>query len=372
MKFIPSFTSLLIYLLIGCQSENTKVREVTATVKQVRYANAFKTSPFILHALNAMSIDGKPYMSYIDHDTLSLKLIPIEGTGDSLTTIFLNDSVFNINVFGEISSTSLEDSLLAFFQTHRVGIYNINTKTLINTFAIPGDDSLAFVDYNIPIKINSSENSIYVHAINYRERVKKKYDFDTELYYKLNYNTGKGEYLPVKYPASWGNGDYGMSASVSVCHANNNIIYSFSTENEIFVYNKSTKEVKTVNAESKQFKAPVKLGVSDKFDADKNQELYTTNFMYGEIIFNPYNNEYYRFYYKDQSLLNENDFFNSSSDKKTGVVILDSSLQVIDELQLLKSGSDPFGSFNKGFFYLTTPEVRKDSSTHSSIAHVKI
>jgi len=329
-----------------------------------------------LFALNTYVTGDTAYISYVNHQTHSLHISDFKRPNKDPVIIKLVDTLLALDLYGRITSTSLSNNRLAFFQKKRFGIYNLKNNKIEYSRSTVGSDTLPifFVDYDLPIHYVDSTKEIYLQCIDHRSK-DKKYTFDHRFHFKLNWETGEWSIFPLVYPSSWGNGELGFSAFTKCSFKGDSVIYSFSNEDYLVILNRKNLMVERINARSRFHEniIPLEKGVERNFDNKLSQNV--TSFKYLAILYDKWKNCYYRVYNKSQSLMNKEGFFNTGLDLSYGVLVLDSNLSVIGELEIPDKMPSTFGVSSYGLTYLIPNTLRQDldsTKRHNNLLYVAL
>ncbi|MBL4709659.1 MAG: DUF4221 family protein [Flavobacteriales bacterium] len=281
----------------------------------------------------------------------------------------LNRKLLNTLEFGEISSSYIIGNTLAFFQDGRLGLYDLQRDSIVFQTQTIATDSfpIHLVDYDIPIYYNNSLKDIYIGCVDFRNPEERNYLMDVGFHYRLNWETNNWEILPVKYPESFGEGDLGMSGFSNCCYKGDSILYSFSNENELTIYDKRKGILNKTSAKSKHSEKTIPLDSNDIDNAEKNLQAKQTNFYYRSLIFDKWKNHYYRIYAKEMDLRDKDGFFNTYKEKEYGVVVLDKHLKKVGEISFPDKGMLSFGVSKEGLFYIIQDTTNKHHITYATI-----
>lgn len=276
--------------------------------------------------------------------------------------INFDTNLFEIDNYGLISSTSIDKSKVAFVQQKRFGVYDLNTKKIVYQHPIDGHDSLKiyFVDNPIPIHYVDSLNEIYITVVHWINLEDRTYDFDYRFLAKINCNTNKLSLFPIKYPKSFGNGELGLSGLEHILYKGDSIIYSFSSEEDVIIYNKSSNAISKKKAKSKHQRQIKKANSTDPNFQDINVDLSKTNFTYDYLLYDKWKKCYYRTYSLSQNLKNSDGTFNSFQDKRKGVLVLNEHFDYLGEFILPEPGIHRFGVSMNGIFYRSPHQTNKN------------
>jgi hypothetical protein len=123
-----------------------------------------------------------------------------------------------------------------------------------------------------------------------------------------------------------------------------NVIYSFAAEHELYVYSKNG-QLSTFPAKSKFIDKFIQYDIDSMYNVQFKKKYFTTAPKYAKIIFDMYNNLYYRIAIHEQSFINKKtNTINSEDDKTWSIIILDKQFNLIDEIYF--SENSPYTPFS--------------------------
>lgn len=361
---------VFIFCFYACDS-NIKVPEDKAL--EVKFSPLFKLkysnkddNRLELSGVHGYVLNDSAYFAFMNHRSGNLHILNFERNESLPQVIELDDSVLQRNDFGNIHNFSVvDDDKLVFIQESRFGVYDLNTHQIEFEQSNIGSDSLPiyfnFLGTYIPMHYNDSLKELYIECVDFREQSEEKaYGYEMKFHYKTNVVTKEFSLLPVMFPESWGNGELGMSAKVSCIYKGDSIIYNFYNEDNLLIYNKSTKEMSNLPARSTYHKDIPPLDTLEMKSTDKMRAHRDINFAYTTIGYDKWKNCYYRIYSKSQPARNEEGFFNTSEEREEGVIVMDDKLNIIGEFTIPEKKAHDFCVSKKGLMYMM-PKYANDT-----------
>lgn len=307
MKTIPHFMlSVLIFSLWTCQGdssnsstlncslETSKTIEIPLTSKMM---NFYKICQYKKTGTDELYIGFNNTANQLEIIDLKQKktkhIIPFEKNGPKgisrIKGLYYQnqDSIFLVSTY-KIVLTNIAGEIQQ--------SYSINKSTS----KIQGIDfTTHFIapDWNKKISYNSKKNQLLLPT-KYIE-----YDQWSPEYYQqnlagsLNLSTLNFEFFPIHYPKEYQENSYGMLNKPNLTILSNRIIYTFPISSQAYVYDIINKKTSTINIPtslSKNIASPYQSDLKDN-----NQSLMQhlkQNPDYKELVFNPYQNVYSRFF----------------------------------------------------------------------------
>lgn len=120
------------------------------------------------------------------------------------------------------------------------------------------------------------------------------------------------------------NGDYSYDSFIYLTMGHDNIIIvSFALSQQILLLNGSTMEYHLVESKHANYRDPIKNDLSNQnYSYDNFIRNAYRSFAYKELMYNPYRQEYYRFYQTEMPDKHKDGTFTTAKDMKTGVFVM--------------------------------------------------
>jgi len=137
------------------------------------------------------------------------------------------------------------------------------------------------------------------------------------------------------FPMNYRNGhDYNDYYFYSCTNNSEQLIYSFSANDSIYIYSENGKFIKQYEAKSKYSKKFVEFDSSKITDFNYQRQYAFSNPFYRNIVYDKHRKLYYRLYKKANSYLNDEGKIRKPSELEWSVIILDSEFNKINEIDL--------------------------------------
>lgn len=367
---VISFACLI--LACSCAGQRgSEQEELKFTRKTVNYRfNEKWISPNTpLYASRYVDLKDSTHLIYFDEKRRNFHITNLDDPSRLPITYELADSVFEFAKKGKIIAAHLTDSMLSFFQPRRFGIYDLSAREMKFSKRTEGTDSLPifFRHAELPITYFHDKNEVYLEAVDFRNPEEKEYAFDAKFHYRLSLESDEWDFVPLKFPRSWGNGELGLAQFVNCAFKGDSMIYNFSNEDSIVLFSKTNGSLAFFDARSKFDKEMVKLTEEELKDFDKKNEHFNTSFLYKTIIYDKWKDWYYRVYAKDQPLMNEDGFFNTASDRTYGVIVLDGDFKKLGEITIPDKKAHTFGASRAGLIYIIPDTLNDNYFTYAAL-----
>lgn len=367
---------LSVCILLECLSCTTKSynKSLNFTTSEASFhldTNDLYPANSYVNDFHFFTENDSAYSIYIKDKTLDIYLCNLSREGEKRPIIITLDSnEMKAGQFGQLLAIHRDNDKIAFFQESRFGLYDLATDKVIYDHPIDSHDSIEMYfqqDYGpAHIHLVDSLNEIYVSVVHSINEENRKYLYDCTFHAKINWKSNDLEMVPVKFPESFGNGELGFRTTIGTLYKRDSIIYSYSSEDSLTIYDKTSGKITKKKAKSGYETKMTKLDV-DHWDEDKNSELSNTEFTYDEILYNPWKKNYYRIYSLSQELKNEKGLFNLLKDKQKGVIVLDKDFHYIGEAILPDKGLSIFGTSRAGLIYKVNDTIINNLSTLKTI-----
>jgi len=250
-----------------------------------------------------------------------------------------------INNDTKITSLKIDTTFWA-KSTGLTSSYNLGQLNQINIIK----DSLLYfpVDKNV-----FYENGIYS---------KKNYDFPITATY--NIYSHKINSTGIVYPKFLSDFDYGLLFPIHQLYLQDAIIYSFECSDEIIKYDLLTGISASHHIRSRYETAPIKPVTIDKKIGRKesiwNHKKYSA--AYGNIIYDPYRNIFYRFYEHSMPVKGGNNLYNTTDDKRMSVIIFNENFEIMDEVLLPNGAWYYYAICSPDGLFMNTRDIFKDEN----------
>lgn len=347
ISFILLFFS---FLFIQCSNKNKVYveKETKHSDKKIKY----KVTPYIIE---------KPTIDSINYNHYSVYNSPSEGSFILLlnkisrsfeiynlskkTLIFkkpFENFVGSTEDYGNVSSIHFQnfDSI---FISQQYLISLIDTSKIIFSKTINNPESNAIPKYfylnqgEFPIYYDNQQNGLLIQTYCSRCKFYDKNYFKSPVESIIRFDSEEILSFPTQYSKRYLEGYYGFSNQVFRTVYNEFSFYSFPIDPNIYVYNRKSNNLKIVGGRTSYQKTePISLELEHKNNSNiKMRHAYQIPF-YHQVIYDPYRKYYYRFFSKSLSLKNEDGTYNSWGDKELILMVFNSNLELLKEINLGK------------------------------------
>lgn len=368
MKRVKSIISLLIFLLIFlffnfCKKARVDNLNYTLTKDTIQLSNLREINELELFAVK--EIDDSIYI--VTKHFNSLNLYFYKYFNDSLiferTSKLPKTEFDSCNKFGRLSSMDIinKDSLLL-FQKHKISILNLKDERIDFTFIHSLNDSnYYFNTYPQPISWNYYNNTILSITLRFDDKKTKKFPYDTEFSTEINPYNSKINIVPLKYPKDI----FQTSLIFTLFHdpyittSENYYVGSFGITPDIFTLNKKTKEIKKIKIKHNKILPIEPFDSLRRPDYEYLLKHMTKSINYFQIIYDKYNDVYYRFYKLNlKSEKKEDGTLNVFKDKISCISVISNDFKLIGDVEFKESFYN-FGWFptSKGLIQLGRTKI---------------
>lgn len=203
-------------------------------------------------------------------------------------------------------------------------------------------DGYFYIDSKYLHPIVLLNNKLYFQAsYRYKPGTSIKSEVPIEMMWNLSNNSSIqiGD-LPSEYKKGdfYGNHQNDYSRTIN---KNNELIFSFPISNQLYVYNIGGELLKTVDCKSEFIDKIEPLEKKKYFDLSAIIDANIYNAQYNEIIYDSYNDRYYRIVLHKLNKYSDNGKVNSWMNRKWSLIILDKDFNIINEVLM------PVNKFSK-------------------------
>lgn len=241
-----------------------------------------------------------------------------------------------------INSICIESFDSIFLLAER-GLYIVNNsgKSIftINNLNVPKggvENQIIYRNHgNFPIYFDLESKNIYMNGFCNKYSTYSDKFYNEAIEYSYNLNSGETTQLPMKFSEIFKTGYFSVSIYPSRLVTDRGHIYTFEQDPNIYIYDKSKKEIMVKGGKSKfQTETIPYFSKTIKFSKDKEMAYLRTVPSYGKLLYNPYKNLFYRFFKQGQASKNKEGLYNTELDKYESLMIFDSDFNVLNEISL--------------------------------------
>lgn len=301
-----------------------------------------------LHALDIFNLDAQKY----------IKRIILERDGPN--------GIAEVIGFTPISLDSIY-----ILSTYRVALIdgkgNIKNKISINNPSSPikGHDSeeyMFWLETGQSLYFDRARHSLYAlnHSYQHGQCDPKRYQ-DASLVAQLNLAKKRMTTLPVGYPFDKVNNCYGFITRMFTEWSENELIYNFQYDPNVYVMDRQTQMIKAYDGSSEYTKnevTPISWGECE--DVSRKLDHFTREVNFGKVLKDSHNGLHYRFHRKELRI--DNPSGNSINDKKLFLTVFDNNYAKVGEMILDNRAYPDHVSFvGKKGLYVAAPEGNEDT-----------
>ena len=253
-----------------------------------------------------------------------------------------------------------EDQCLLYnFKGNEIKSINFSKKTPNRSFFFSN------IHHGFNMEFNEIEKSLNIPIYNYTISFESTEFFNNPVEAKYYIENDSIVILPVKYPDFYQKKFYGFSTNINrTLNKDKNLhVYSFELDPNLYVLNEKG-IIKKFNCESNyQDEEPVPVEKGKEEDVQYKLDLLTVNPSYFNLSYDKYNKVYYRVFLKELSLKNEDGTYNSLSDKKEILQIINEDFEIVNEIPLENN------KFNTSVLFPTKKGLAISSSHYKNKEH---
>lgn len=298
---------------------------------------------------------------YINHNNDILYYANLDKENPHLESFLLKEELLKVDNYGKISSFDFSvDSIFTVKQDHRIAVIDLKEEAIIFSLNATVNDSadFAFVDYHIPITYSVGSKKLYSQVV-FNSQVEKEFPYDVRFHIEIDTKTSQMKPIPVKYPRSYGHGEYGHLSFMKNAHSRDRIFYTSSSETYITVYEKGT--TRNIPLSTRDRRTVSSISKDSLWDSDLNGANALRSFYYEDILFDSTNELLYRVFALKLKAKNLDGLYHTIKDKEKGVVLAHKEKKV-GEFMLSEKGVLSYGVGPKGFYFRSEKiEVTNDS-----------
>ncbi|MCB9044652.1 MAG: DUF4221 family protein [Chitinophagales bacterium] len=358
---------ILALILSSCKNDVTSIRSKILKIDSV----TFDDVPY-----NTLSCYDNPVLngerSIAINNSKNKSIVLFNNTGANLVTI----SYANIK--------GLSESYLRCFDL-------VNYDSIFLQF----NDQIAIIDSSGNLKyafsinqLNTPDDTIVigniggVGKINWSEYLRKlfvgQYPYtisnDNPDYYKIpviatwDIQNNRLDEIPVYYPDMYLKDYYGDASYCFNEQANDDIITGFLGSTDLEIYNIKTQKTAHITHQKSRYDtlAISSLNQNYKGQMDKIFEHLTISPLYTNIVYDPYNDGFYRFFVTGVKLKNEDGTYNGYFDKDYVLMLFDKDFNLQDEVFLGKSYLTYYSFIMPDGLYIMTNKHTKSKNENRS------
>jgi len=219
--------------------------------------------------------------------------------------------------------------------------------------------------YNITY--NPKEKKLFLPIYSFDFAFNSKAFFQEPICAIYNLNNRTFQFSNAYYSDLYKTNYFGYASDISHTIDINYLHYfNFPTDDNIYVYDFEKNKLKIINCRSKN-KGIESEGI--EFSTNSNEraglDCIITNPLYDNLVYDPFKNLFYRFFYKELKIKNEKGMYNTYDDKNEYLMIFDNELNIITEFLL------PKNLFNSSVSIPTPAGLLISSSNYKNINHDK-
>jgi hypothetical protein len=351
--------------------------------------NSLKTSyslkkfPFSITCSDSIYYKEFSYRNYTDSTILilynyNLSSIDIFNTRDSQLLKRINYKDF-VNKENNVEGLYYhnKDSIFV-FQSQVLSIININGDRILLDSINQQEESqmtLSNIGDATPIYYDSNNHTLnipqYCSGCTFHE---SKY-YKEPIQVGFNILTKQYKEYPITYPKLYWDAYYGFAKHSHRVVRDSNDIFTFSSDPNIYIFNRYSNEIKVKNARSKYHTTEIEcLDLKYKNDSNKKLKHLALSAAYLRLFWDPYKKLYYRFFSKNQAEKNSDGSYNSYRDKSVCLMVLDSDFNIIDEIELERYKYLYHKSFvsEKGFHISINPTINPQKGLNYEVFNFSI
>jgi hypothetical protein len=186
--------------------------------------------------------------------------------------------------------------------------------------------------------------------------------YDTSFYkspLEAEFNINKKTFseLPVFFPHKYFSNYYGDLNSVSREIVGDSHIYSFNSDDTIYVYSLLNNTTKKIPCRS-SFKKTNTMPLPNQYKDDVNRKIehILQSPYYLNILYDKFRNCYYRFFLNNMNLKRADGSYNSIADKEQILMVLDANFQITKEIKLPRNSLLSFSFVGKKGLYIRSSQ----------------
>ncbi len=289
------------------------------------------------------SKSGNDFFAGEAGDSINLFLM---NTGKLLSSIpipqlILKDSTDETS----LKSICMNDTNDVFFITRKKIFRSRDGVVTTHTINENAEEYLLYNLQNDHPVFDETSGKLYLQKYSTKFAQHQNEFYATPVLSSINFNTGKEEDIPLRFPDNYLKNYYGFANQVYFSSNSISTVVSFMASSDIFLYNRKTKSIDVINGKSSYQKTePTPLPTS-AIDSrrEKMQHWYSIP-EYHETLIDANDKFIYRFYLNAQELKRTDGTYNSYWDKQF-VLMVFSGKELAGEYDLSKRGYDLYFSF---------------------------
>jgi hypothetical protein len=243
-----------------------------------------------------------------------------------------NEGIKSIEFYNYDSIFILQENFIFLVDTTRIKLsININTdKGQYKTIVLSNLD-------HAPIYFDGKKNTLSIQSYCYACPTYSKSFYTSPIHVSLSIDTENFIDLPIRYPTIYLNSYYGFHNIIHRMEYADRYMISFSADPNLYIYNKLSNKVIIKGAKSK-YQTNTINPLNKRYKSDANMKLkhITLEPLYREVFYDVFRNLYYRFYMTGIKEKNNDGTFNLWEDKDLILMVFDSDIHLITEINLGK------------------------------------
>ncbi len=329
------FTLIILIIAFGCNKRNNNFEDNFILIDSLQLHNN------VLENINFYSY----HYGFNDKDTI----LTFKKDNNLIVYDFNSDSVKSIVNLSQLDSMVFRDHLYhnmdSIFicaihkRTKEMYIFLINNKGEINNSwnisknSEKFNDAYFYINSNYLHRMVFLNNNLYFQA-SYRFKPGSliKSGITIEMIMDLsNKSLTKIGDLPLEYKRGdfYGNHQWKYSRTIN---KNDELVFSFPISDQLYVYNKSGKLINTVNCKSEYIDKINPMEKDKFFDLSAKIDAYIYSTQYNEIIYDSYNDMYYRIVLHKLNKYTDSGKRNNRNKRKWSIITLDKDFNILNEV----------------------------------------
>lgn len=357
------------------------------TLLVVLYSCNHSDTNLNIQKIDSVAFNEVPYNTLSCYDNPFLNgehLIAINNSKKGSIVLFNNtgSNVATISYAGVhgLSETSLQgfelinyDSIFLHF-SDQIAIIdsagNLKYALAVNEFNTD-NDTIVIGNIGGVGKIIWSENQqrLFVSQYSYTIGSDNPDYYNIPVLAALDIQSNKFNSISVHYPEMYKNDYYGDAMYCFNEKAKDDIVTVFLGTTDVEIYNTKTQKLTHLTHPKSKYDTVAIKPLDRKYKGmmDKIFEHLTISPLYTNIVYDAYNDMYYRFFVTSVNLKNDDGTYNGYSDKEYVLMLLDNDFNVKDEV-LLGKGYLTYYSFvtKDGLYVMTNKHTKTNNENHTS------
>ena len=252
------------------------------------------------------------------------------------------DKFIAINDFGEINSVYMHNFDSIFVIQENLITLMDSTKVLdtMSINIIVADKMPLYYLKNLentPLFYDTQKDKLIVSVYCSGCYLHKKKYYHSPLEALIDLKEKDITYLPVTYPKKYQENYYGFALTVNKDVYKNLSIFSFEVDPNIYVYDRHKDSLMVKGGRSSYQEKNAEV-LNKKYKNNSEEKLTHLRLcpIYSRILYDSYRDLYYRFFFKEVPLKNEDGLYTIWKDKEFILMIFDGDFNLLEEIRLNK------------------------------------